>query len=492
VEHFDVAIVGAGFGGLGAAIRLKQQGFDDVVVLERGSDVGGTWHANSYPGSQCDIPSNLYSFSFALNPDWTRSYPEQPQIQEYLRATAERFGVMHRVRLNTELTSASWDADAGRWLIETSEGSLSARVLVAATGMLSEPYTPPLPGLETFAGPAFHSARWDPDVDLSGKRVGLVGTGASAIQIGPRIEPRVGKLTVFQRTPPWILPHFDREISPLLKRAYRALPALQRIARASIWTLHETFVPGFVVHPAFMAGHEWLVRRQLRRQVADPDLRARLTPDYAVGCKRLLLSESWYPMLQRPGVELVEGGVTEVRERSVIASDGREHELDVLILATGFTPADPPIAKRVRGAGGATLAETWDGSPQAYLGTTVAGFPNLFLVWGPNLNLGHSSVVYMIESQHLYLVGAMNAMRSRGVDAIEVRPEAQRAWNEEVQRKLAGSVWNTGCSSWYIDRNGRNSIMWPGFTFGYRNRARRFDPAAYRATGSRARALSPA
>lgn len=482
----DVAIVGAGFGGLGTAIRLKQEGFDDLVVLERGSDVGGTWHANSYPGSQCDIPSNLYSFSFALNPDWTHSYPEQPQIQEYLRGTAERFGVMDKVRLGCELTGASWDAEERRWLVQTSNGSLSARVLIAATGLLSEPYTPPLPGLESFAGPAFHSARWDHDVDLTGKRVGLVGTGASAIQIGPRIEPKVAKLSVFQRTPPWILPHFDREIGAALKRTYRALPMLQRLVRAGIWTLHETFVPGFVINPRFMGGHELLVKTHLRRQVPDPELRERLTPDYAVGCKRLLLSKAWYPMLQRPGVELVESGVTEVRERSVITADGREHELDALILATGFTPADPPIAERVRGASGAALADAWDGSPQAYLGTTVSGFPNLFLVYGPNLNLGHSSIVYMLESQIRYLVGAMEAMRSRGVETIEVRPEAQREWNEELQRKLGGSVWNTGCSSWYLDRNGRNSIMWPGFTFGYRNRVRRFDPAAYLATGPRA------
>ena len=479
-----MAIVGAGFGGLGAAIRLRQAGFEDIVVLERSSDVGGTWHANSYPGSQCDIPSNLYSFSFALNPDWTHSYPEQPQLQEYLRETAERFGVLDRVRLGCELTDAAWDPDQRRWLVETSNGSLSARVLVAATGMLSEPYTPRLHGLESFAGPAFHSARWDHDADLTGKRVGLVGTGASAIQIGPRIEPSVERLSVFQRTPPWVIPHLDREIGPALRRAYRTLPALQRIARGGIWTLHETVVPGFVIHPALLRGHELLARTHLRRQVPDPELRERLTPQYAIGCKRVLLSSDWYPMLQRPGVELVDSGVAEVRERSVITHDEREHELDALILATGFSPTDPPIARRLRDAGGGLLADSWGGSPEAYLGTTVAGFPNLFLVWGPNLNLGHSSVVYMIESQITYLVGAMEAMRSRGVDTIEVRPEAQREWNEELQRRLGRSVWNAGgCSSWYLDRNGRNSIMWPGFTFGYRNRVRRFDPAAYRATG---------
>jgi cation diffusion facilitator CzcD-associated flavoprotein CzcO len=480
VDVTEVAIVGAGFGGLGAAIRLMQAGFDDLVVLERSADVGGTWHANSYPGSQCDIPSNLYSFSFAPKHDWTHSYPEQPQIQRYLRDCARDFGVEPRLRLGCELLGATWDEGAARWELETSDGPLAARVLVTATGLLSEPYTPPLPGLDRFRGPAFHSARWDHDADLRGKRVGLIGTGASAIQIGPRIEPLVGKLTVFQRTPPWVIPHLDRPIGPRLKRAYSSLPALQRLARGTVYALHELVAPAMTWAPALLKGHELLARGQLRRQVRDPELRERLRPTYTIGCKRLLLSNAWYPIFERPGVELVTAGIREVREGSIVTAGGAEHELDAIVLATGFTPADPPIARRLRGRDGRLLSDAWRGSPQAYLGTSVAGFPNLFLLYGPNLNLGHSSIVYMLESQIRYLVDAMREIRARGLATVEVRAEAQAEWNREVQRRLARSVWNNGgCASWYLDRNGVNSIQWPGFTFAYRRRVRRFDPAAY-------------
>jgi cation diffusion facilitator CzcD-associated flavoprotein CzcO len=484
VEVNDVAIVGAGFGGLGAAIRLKQAGFDDLVVLERSSDVGGTWHANSYPGSQCDIPSNLYSFSFAPKHDWTHSYPEQPQIQDYLRDCAREFGVLPRLRLGCELLDASWDEEESRWQLETSDGPRAARVLVTATGLLSEPFTPPLPGLDRFEGPVFHSAAWDHGADLRGKRVGLVGTGASAIQIGPRIQPLVSTLSIFQRTPPWVVPHLDRPIGPLLRRVYRRLPALQRLARGTVYALHEVVAPAMTFAPSLMKGHELLARGQLRRQVSDPELRARLRPGYAIGCKRMLLSNAWYPIFEQPGVELVTDGIEEVREHSIVTAGGREHELDAIVLATGFTPADPPIARRLHGRGGGTLTDAWAGSPQAYLGTTVAGFPNLFLLYGPNLNLGHSSIVYMLESQIRYLVEALRDMRARDLATVEVRAEAQAAWNAEVQRRLGHSVWNNGgCASWYLDRNGRNSIMWPGFTFDFRRRTRRFDPAAYHAAG---------
>jgi cation diffusion facilitator CzcD-associated flavoprotein CzcO len=476
----DVAIVGAGFGGLGMAIRLKQAGRDDFVVLERASDVGGTWHANTYPGCQCDIPSNLYSFSFACKSDWATAYPMREQILDYLHHCARRFGVEPHVELECELLDASWDADRGRWDIETSSGALSARVLVAAPGLLSEPCVPDLPGLDRFEGTTFHTSRWNHDHDLTGERVAVLGTGATAVQVVPSIREQVSRLFVFQRTPPWVIPHLDHPVGPRLQRLYERVPAAQRLMRGTIWGLHELLVPGMARDPRLLKGHELLARSNMRRGISDPDLRRRLTPDYAIGCKRILLSSDWYPVITSPGVELVTSGIREVRERSIVDGDGVEHELDTIVFATGFVPSDPPIARRLRGREGRTLSETWQGSPQAYLGTTVAGFPNLFLFYGPNTNLGHSSIVYILESQMTYVLSALEAMDDRGAACVEVRPQVQDVFNEEMQERLQGSVWNSGCSSWYLDRHGRNSIQWPGFTFEFRRRTRRFEPAEYR------------
>jgi cation diffusion facilitator CzcD-associated flavoprotein CzcO len=477
----EVAIVGAGFGGLGMAIRLKEEGTDDFVLIERGDDVGGTWWANSYPGAQCDVPSNLYSFSFAPNPNWTRAYPLRDEIQTYLRECAERSGVVPHLRLGCELLGATWVAGEQRWELDTSQGPIAARVLVAAPGLLSEPCEPAIPGLERFEGNAFHTARWDHGDDLAGKRVAVIGTGASAVQVVPAIQPRVARLTLFQRTPPWVAPHMDHEVTPRMREAYRRLPALQRLSRGFIYSLVELLLaPGMTRDRRFLKPAEWIVKLKLRREVPDPDLRRRLTPGFQLGCKRLVFSNAWYPTLQAPNVDLVSAGIQEVREHSIVDGDGVEHEIDTLILATGFTPAELPIAERIHGRDGRCLAEVWDGSPQAYLGTTVTGFPNLLFFYGPNVNLGHTSIVYMLESQLAYATGALRTMRELGAAEFEVRAEVQAAYNEEIQDRLAGTVWNTGCSSWYLDRNGSNSIMWPGFTFEYRRRTRRFDAEAYR------------
>jgi cation diffusion facilitator CzcD-associated flavoprotein CzcO len=477
----EVAIVGAGFGGLGMAIRLKQEGIDDFVLIERGDDVGGTWFANSYPGAQCDVPSNLYSFSFAPNPDWTRAYPLRDELQAYLRDCAERFGVVPHLRLGCELLGATWIAGEQRWELETSRGAIAARVLVAAPGLLSEPWTPALPGIERFKGNAFHTARWDHGDDLGGRRVAVVGTGASAVQVVPAIQPHVDRLVLFQRTPPWVAPHMDREVTPRMRETYRRLPALQRLSRGAIYSLVELLLaPGMTRDRRFLKPAERIVRLKLRREVPDPELRRRLTPGYQFGCKRLVFSNEWYPALQAPNVDLVTSGLRELREHSIVDGHGVEHEIDTLILATGFKPAELPIAERIRGGAGRSLAEVWDGSPQAYLGTTVTGFPNLLFLYGPNLNLGHTSIIYMLESQLAYAIDALRTMRRRGAAEFEVRPEVHAAYNEEIQQRLAGTVWNSGCSSWYIDRNGRNSIMWPGYTFEYRRRTRRFDAEAYR------------
>ncbi len=480
MRQTDIAIIGAGFGGLGAAIRLKQQGIENFVVLERGGEIGGTWLANGYPGCQCDVPSNLYSFSFAPKPDWTRSYPLQPQILGYMQDCARRFGIYEHTRLSCELLAATWIASKGRWRLETPDGELGARVLIAAPGLLSEPALPRIPGFEHFGGKVFHSAAWDHDHDLTGERVALFGTGATAVQIAPRIRPRLERLHVFQRTPPWVLPHGDRAISKRLQDAYRTVPALQRLARLGVYTLRETLALGMAYEPRLLKGVELVARAHLRRQVADPDLRRRLTPGYAAGCKRILLSNEWYPTLTAPNAEVVTAPVAEITDAGVRTTDGVERELDTIICATGFTPTDPPIARRIRGAGGRTLSEVWGGSPQAYLGTTVAGFPNLFLLYGPNLNLGHSSIVYMLEAQIHYVLEALRAMRASGAGTLEVRAEAQERWNAELQERLRRTIWNTGgCRSWYLDANGRNSVQWPDFTFRYRRRVQRFDTADY-------------
>jgi cation diffusion facilitator CzcD-associated flavoprotein CzcO len=479
-DETDIAIVGAGFGGLATAIELDRHGFGDYVVLERSGDIGGTWSANTYPGCQCDVPSNLYSFSFAPKPDWTHSYPEQPQILDYLHDCAERFGVMPKVRLNCEMQDAEWIPAERRWRIATSTGELGARVLIAAPGLLSEPRIPDLPGLDRFQGKWFHSARWDHSHDITGKRVAVIGTGASAVQIVPRIQPQVERLYVLQRTPPWVLSHNDREIGSRLKDVYRRLPAAQRLAREGVYWAREGLAAGFVAFRPLLKVTELVARLHIRNQVQDPALRDRVTPDYAIGCKRILLSDTWYPALQEPNTELVTEGVREVREHSIVFADGSEREVDTIVFGTGFSPTDPPIASRIRTRGGQTLAERWRSGMSAYLGSTVAGYPNLFFLWGPNTNLAHSSVVFMAEAQLRYVIDALETMRRDGMGAIEVRRDAEDAWNAHLQERLRDTVWNTGgCANWYIDRNGRNTIMWPGFTFSFRRLTRRFEPAAH-------------
>jgi cation diffusion facilitator CzcD-associated flavoprotein CzcO len=479
VEHVHIAIVGSGFGGLGMAIRLSQAGIDDFVILERAGDIGGTWRDNSYPGCACDVPSPLYSYSFAANPDWTRSFSPQPEIWAYLRGCAQRYGIIPRIRFHTEMLDAAWDADRLRWRIRTTAATLTADVLIAAPGGLSEPSLPRLPGLASFAGTSFHSARWNHDHDLTGRRVAVVGTGASAVQFVPQIQPRVDALHVFQRTAPWVMPRGDRAISALERRAYRAVPALQRLVRAAHYTGREIYVLNFR-HPRFARMAQRLALRHLRRSVPDPALRARLTPHYTMGCKRVLLSNDYLPALTRPNVEVVTESITEVRPHSVVTADGAERSVDTIIFGTGFHVTDPPIAGRVRGADGRTLAEAWAGSMRAYLGTMIAGFPNFFMLPGPNTGLGHTSVVLMIEAQIGHILKALRFLRARGLAALAPRSEAQAEYVAELDARLAGTVWNAGgCTSWYLDSTGRNAILWPGTTWSFRRRLARFRPAGY-------------
>src|SRR3954471_16210428 len=477
--HFRVAIVGTGFAGLGMAIRLKQEGIHDFVVFERADDVGGTWRDNTYPGCQCDVPSHLYSFSFAPNPDWSRTFSRQPEIQDYLRRCAAHFGVIPHIRFRHAVTGAHWDDDAQQWEVETSGGTFTAQVLVAGMGGLSEPSIPAIPGLENFEGPAFHTAQWDHDVDLRGKRVAVIGTGASSIQVVPHIQPEVEQLHLFQRTPAWIMPHPDRPLSEREHTLYQRFPLLQRAMRGAIYWARETFVIPFV-KPRLARFPETQARKFIAKQVKDPELRRKLTPDYTIGCKRILISNDYYPAVAQPNVSLETGGIREVRERSIVTSDGREIGVDAIVFGTGFHVTDMPAAQRVRGADGRTLSETWAGSMQAYLGTSIAGFPNLFMLVGPNTGLGHNSIVFMIESQVEYVLGALRTMEAQDIASVDVRHEVQDAYNAELQESLEDTVWSTGgCASWYLDDTGRNTTLWPGSTWPFRQRTRRFDPAAY-------------
>jgi cation diffusion facilitator CzcD-associated flavoprotein CzcO len=476
-----VVIVGSGFGGLGMAIRLRHAGFHDFTVLERDDGVGGTWRANHYPGAACDVESHLYSFSFEPNPSWSRVFPPQKEILAYLERCADKYDVRGHLRLGTVATSATFDETTGLWTVETNKGErIVARAIVAATGGLSRPAYPQIPGLDRFRGRTFHTARWDDAYPLAGKAVGIIGTGASAIQIVPAIAQEVGTLAVFQRTPPWILPKRDRAIPPEEQERFRKAPTLQRLARYEQYWRHEIAAVGFVKDPRLLKWASTFARRHLDRSVADPALRAKLLPRYTMGCKRVLLSNDYYLALARDHVEVVTEGIREVTPRGVLTADGKERRLDALVLATGFEAAEVVAPFAVRGRGGRDLNDAWRDGAEAFLGITVSGFPNLFLIVGPNTGLGHTSMIFMIESQIAYVESCLTAMRARRLRHVDVRADAQARYNRTLQAKLARTVWSTGgCTSWYRTRDGKNTTLWPGFTFEYRFRTRRWDPLDY-------------
>ncbi len=480
-EHVRVAVVGSGFGGLGAAVRLRREGITDFVVLERAGSVGGTWRDNSYPGCACDVPSHLYSFSFAPNPDWPRTFSGQEHIRAYLEHVTDVFGLRPHIRFDSEVKRMTWNGERLCWDIETSSGELSADLVVSATGPLSDPKIPDVPGLDSFPGEVFHSARWDHDLDLRGKRVAMVGTGASAIQIVPSIQPEVSRLTVFQRTPPWVLPRMDRAISGAERALHRALPATAQLRRGLLWGIRELQVQAFTKRPNELGLVERLAERNMARSIKDPALRAKLTPDYRIGCKRILLSSAYYPALAQANVDVVAGGLSEIRGSTLVAADGSEAEVDVIVFGTGFHVTDMPIAERVVGAEGRTLAEVWKGGMEALRGASAAGFPNWMTIIGPNTGLGNSSMILMIESQLNYLADFVRQLDVLGGRvALDARPSAVSAWNRRVQERMKRTVWNTGgCTSWYLDANGRNTTVWPGTTTEFRRAVRRVDLSEY-------------
>ncbi|MFF4663924.1 flavin-containing monooxygenase [Streptomyces sp. NPDC001282] len=489
-EHVRVAVIGSGFGGLGAAVRLRREGVTDFVVLERADSVGGTWRDNSYPGCACDVPSHLYSFSFAPNPEWPRTFSGQEHIRAYLEHVADTFGLRSHIRLNHEVTLMRWDREELYWRIETANGAtFTADVVISATGPLSDPKTPDIPGLEGFPGRIFHSARWDHDYDLTGKRVAMVGTGASAIQIVPAIQPKVGRMTLFQRTPPWVMPRMDRRISGAERWLHRTLPITGTARRGLLWGIRELQVSAFTKHPNELGLVEKIARSNMARAIKDPVLRAKLTPSYRIGCKRILLSSTYYPALARPNVDVVTSGLAEVRGSTVVASDGTEAEVDAIIFGTGFHVTDMPIAERVVGAEGTTLAEAWKGGMRALRGATTDGFPNWMTIIGPNTGLGNSSMILMIESQLNYMADYLRQLNVLGGRvALDARRSAVDVWNRRVQQRMKRTVWNTGgCDSWYLDANGRNTTVWPGTTTEFRKVTRAVDLGEYEVVRARER-----
>ena len=475
----SVAIIGAGFGGIGLAITLKKAGIDSLTIFEKAEGVGGVWRHNTYPGAACDVPSHLYSFSFEPNPDWSRRFSPQPEILDYLERCVEKYGLSQNLRLGTEVSRAEFDDESGKWRVETGGGeTVEADVLVSACGQLSRPAMTRIEGAERFRGPIFHTASWDHDVEIDGKRVAVIGTGASTIQVVPAIAGRVAQLDVYQRSAPYVIPKKDRAYAPWERRLFRWFPPARRLARFTQWLTFEIFISAFNQFRGMGRIAVRMFKHNLDDQVSNPELRRALTPDHVLGCKRVLISPDYYSTLERPNVELVTQGVRELTKSGVVAEDDSERAVDVIVLSTGFESTQFLAPMEIRGHDGGDLNEAWREGANAYLGMTVAGFPNLFVMYGPNTNLGSGSIIFQLESQMAYIADAVERLRRTG-GVLSVRREVQQSFDSEMQSRLSTSVWQTGCHNWYIDEHGRNTNNWPGFTIEYRRRTRRLDPADY-------------
>jgi len=475
-----VAIIGAGFGGIDAAVQLRASGERDFVILERASEAAGCWQANTYPGVACDVPSNLYSFSYAPNPNWTRTYSPGGEIADYIQRVASDYEVTPHIHFGVSVTSVRWNGGGQYWEITTDAGTMRAQFLISATGPLTEPVYPSIAGRESFQGIQMHSARWDHEAQLGGKRIAVIGTGASAIQIVPELAKTASRLQVYQRTAPWVLPRTDRPTTAFERLLYRMFPSAQRASRKFIYASREILVAGMRGSRVVRGVLEALGRNQLRRQVSDPVLRARLTPHFAVGCKRILLSNTWYPTLTKPHVDLITDAITEIRPGGVVTADGAYREVDAIVYSTGFHVTDPPIAEAIVGTSGASLADHWKGSPKCYLGTAIDGFPNLFLLVGPNSGVGHTSILLPIEWQVGYAVQAISRAKDEGISSYSLHPGVMSDWVRDIDQLSKGTVWLAGgCKSYYVDATGRNSSTWPTYTWKLRKRLEQFDPTAY-------------
>jgi cation diffusion facilitator CzcD-associated flavoprotein CzcO len=480
-RHLRMVVIGAGFSGLCVASRLRERGEEDFVVLERGESVGGVWRDNLYPGVACDVPSHLYSLSFAPNPEWDRAFSPGAQIKDYLESVVRNRGLRPWISLREELLDSVWDDNVKAWRIVTSERRLSADVLISCAGPLTEPVFPDVPGLDCFRGKTFHTSRWDHEHDLAGEHVAVVGTGASAVQVVPEIQPRVGRLVVFQRTPGWVVARPDREILEKEKRVLRTFPQLVRLYRLGQFTVRDLVNYRMIRRNRVLRRYlENTSRRLLEQHVGDPELRAKLTPDYEIGCKRVLITNDFYPALAKPNVELIASAVREVRAGSLVAEDGTEREVDTIIFATGFETSESPILSRIRDRDGRSIDEVWHGRPRFHRATTIAGFPNFFNLCSAGTGSGHGSMIWKAESQTAYVMDGLRVMRERNLSSFEVRHDAQDRYMRWVGEDLDRTVWaRGGCRSWYLDDGGRPSLMWPRTMWGFRRMLRRFDVEHY-------------
>jgi cation diffusion facilitator CzcD-associated flavoprotein CzcO len=467
-----IVIVGAGFGGIGLGVNLKKRGADDFVILEKSDSVGGVWHKNRYPGAACDVPAHLYSFSFELRPDWPQKFASQAEILRYLVDCARKYDLEPHIRFGAEVTEAQWDEQSNHWVVRTADQQVfHAQALVTATGQLSCPVYPRLPGVAGFSGAIFHSADWQA-CDLRGQRVAVVGTGASAIQLVPAIAPLVAKLYVFQRAAAYVLPKPDAVYRPWQIGLFKRVPGLLRFSRTLMYLQHELRGFAFFTWRAALRLRRGAFFRHLRRGVKDVDLRRRLTPDYRMGCKRILLSNDFYPAMERANVELVTQRIDEIRPDAVVTADTVERKVDCIIFATGFAATDFLVPMKIAGRGGQDLQQSWKDGAEAYLGMTVAGFPNFFMLYGPNTNLAHNSIVLMIESQIGHVLACLDRLDRDGARRIEVKKDIQQRFNARLQRRLQSGIWSKGCTSWYLTAAGKNTTNWPGYSFMFRLRTR--------------------
>ena len=487
-EHLEttVAIIGSGFSGLGMAVQLRRRGRDDFLILEKSHDVGGVWRDNTYPGCGCDVPTAVYSYSFEQNPFWSKMWSSQPEIHAYLRRTADKYDLRRKTLFGTEVVAASWDAPASRWRLRSADGrTITAQFMVMGIGPMTVPKIPDLKGIESFTGPAFHSARWDHTVDLTGKKVAVIGTGASAIQFVPTIADQVVQLQLYQRTPPWVLGRLDPSIPKSLRMLFVKVPLTRNIFRATAYWAAEA--QAFALHGYGILHKplEWAAKANIRKSIRDPALVAKLTPNYQIGCKRILYSPTYYPALARPNAEVITDAIAEVRPESIVSVDGTERPVDVIIYGTGFDVTGGIQSLNIRLGGGESLVQRWKTlGIQAHMGVTVAGMPNAFFLMGPNSAIAHNSIVFMIEQQIKLVLRAMDGMQERAAASIQIRRDAQDRYNGHIQRRLAKRVWSTaGCNPYFLDDEGINRALWPGFSWEYWRALRNFDETQYEFTG---------
>lgn len=479
-KDLRIAIVGSGFSGLGMAIRLKRAGIHSFFILERAGEIGGTWRDNSYPGCACDIPAHLYSFSFEQNANWSRLYSPWHEIQAYLERCTDKYQLRSHIKFNSDVREARFDGSSGKWTILCSSGqTYRANILISATGPLNKPVIPDIRGLGSFAGEWFHSSTWNHDYDLTDKNVAVIGTGASAIQIIPGIVDRVKKLYVYQRTPPWVVPRWDRPFGRVARAVFRQVPPLRWIYRALLYWYQEQLAFAFVTNLGTHKLLEKIAAGHMKRVIKNPAMREKLTPSYRIGCKRILVADDYYPAIARDHVELVTEPIKAFTMHGILTEDGMERAVDAIVLATGFAATEFVAPMKIYGKQGTELGALWRRDVESYLGITVSGFPNFFMLIGPNTGLGHNSVVFMLEAQVHYVLKCIEAMRRKDAASIELRDEVQRAFSKRLQERMQRTTWVSGCRSWYLREDGKNFTLWPGFTVDYWLRTRRFREAHY-------------